>query len=143
MAAVTAGRGTPMGDAGKRRETSGKSATPKRRVRLHLYLYLTGVVVLVAGFAGAAAVYLSAPDDQGGDLGAGFEDYKASAFKYDRLGGRVFVVMVEIVQWLGGLWHGKQLAETLAFLSIGIALVCFVVAHRLAFRAPGDDTDDH
>jgi hypothetical protein len=132
-----------MDDAGKRQEKSGKRDAPSRRGRLHVYLYLTGVVVLVVGFASAAVVYLTATDDQASDLNAGFEDYKATAFKYDRLGGRVFVVMVEIVHWLGSLWRGKQLAETLVFLSIGIALVCFVVAHRLAFRTLGDNTDEH
>jgi hypothetical protein len=131
-----------MGDAGKRQEENGNSHTPTRRGRLSLYLYLTGVVVLVAGLSAAAVVYLSASNDSGNDLIAGFEDYKATAFKYDRLGGRVFVVMVEIVHWLGSLWHGKQLSETLVFLSIGIALVCFVVAHWLAFRVPVSDADD-
>jgi hypothetical protein len=131
-----------MGDAGKREETSGKRHTATRRGRLPLYLYLTGVVILVAGFAAAAVVYWTASDDPGNDLSAGFEDYKATASKYDRLGGRVFVVLVEIVHWLSSLWRGKQLAETLAFLAIGVALVCFVMAHWLAFSVPGNDTDD-
>jgi hypothetical protein len=131
-----------MGDAGKHWEKSGKRDASTRRVRLSLSLYVTGVVVLVAGFSAAAVVYLTASNDSGNDFSAGFEDYKATAFKYDRLGGRVFVVLVEIVHWLGNLWHGKQLAETLVFLSIGIALVCFVVAHWLAFRVPGSETED-
>jgi hypothetical protein len=120
------------------------SNTGKRdaRRRLSLYLYLSGAAVLAAGFIAAAVVYLTVTGAAGGDLGAGFEDYKGTASRYERLGGATFIAMVEFVQWFGGLWHGTQLAETLVLLSIGIALVCFVIAHRLAFGTGHEHGED-
>ncbi|MGO4157820.1 hypothetical protein [Cupriavidus sp. YAF13] len=49
------------------------------------------------------------------------------------------MLAAEFSQWFSDLWHGKQLAFTVAILCTGIALLCFFVARELSLAANRDD----
>lgn len=109
-----------------------KRNMPQQRFPLHLRLYVTGLVVLVAGLISATLVCLSTANDSGlGDALAGGKQYD---FQLERIGGHAAVLAVQFNQWLGSFWHGRPLAYTLAVLSVGIAIVCFLLADRVSGR---------
>jgi hypothetical protein len=45
-----------------------------------------------------------------------------------RYGGRMAVIMDDFTRWWDGLWHGRSLALTVAFLSVLAALTLYFVA---------------
>ncbi|GAB2897792.1 hypothetical protein LSG25_15780 [Paralcaligenes sp. KSB-10] len=106
-----------------------KQDAPGKRSPLYLRFYLAGVVILAVGLISAALIYILAADNQVDEIGSG----KQYDFAVERIGGKAAVWAVHFNQWFGGLWHGKQLAFTLAFISIGAALVCFLIARSLSF----------
>ena len=104
-----------------------------------------GVAILLAGWIGAAAIYATAPDDDGDALGYEFVDgvaypilaYESKKYRHDleRFGGKAAIMADDLNRWFAGLWVGKHLAYTLATLVSGAALACFLTARRL----PRDD----
>lgn len=94
--------------------------------------------ILIAGLSVSAIVLAMAPAEAD-ESDAGF--YMSSvnnSKKYrgdlERIGGKAAVAAAEFNEWFGGLWHGRRLAGTLAVLSIGASLLCF-----LASRIPPPD----
>jgi len=53
--------------------------------------------------------------------------------------GKSVELAAEFQDWFGSLWHGKKLAHTLVFLSIGSSLACFFIAYVLSRPPPPDD----
>lgn len=110
------------------------SAKPKapisaRDVRLQLRLRVAGALVLFAGLGVAALVSVqAAPDDPSLDAQQKVYDYQM-----EMIGGKSNVMAADFREWFAGLWHGQNLAHTLAFLSLGGSLGCFLVAHRLNY----------
>ena len=108
-------------------------------------LYLIGVVILLAGWLGAAAVYVNAGDERSDALGYEFVDgvaypilaHETKRYRSDleRFGGKAAVMADDFNRWFSGLWVGKSLAYTLAALASGGGLACLVAARRL----PRDD----
>jgi hypothetical protein len=114
-----------MPDAG-RKELSESDAALYARLRL------VGVVILTTGLLAAAMVAGAAsPDDPGA-----VEDSKRYEYEMELVGGKSNVFAAQLTQWFDGLWHGKGLAHMLAFVSVGGALACFFLAHRLKHHAP-------
>ena len=119
--------------AGEERKVSARDAALRRRYRL------IGVCILVAGLLAAAVIdQRAAPDDADASaiLSGATKRYE---FEMERIGGKSNVLAAEFRDWFGSLWHGKQLARTLVFLSIGGSLVCFFAAHVLACPPPPED----
>lgn len=112
-----------MSDAKKRKAR-------KRNPSLYIRFYLSGIVILVVGLMSAVLVYMLAADDKAYEIAGG----KQYNFQVERIGGKLAVWAVHFNQWFGSLWHGKSLAFTLAFISIGAALVCFLIARSLSFN---------
>lgn len=109
-----------------------------------------GISLLAAGLPAAALVRLWAPPDAGGAPlsyeidGAGNtyavmpSDSKVYEHDAEEIGGKSVVLAIEFNDWLGSQWHGRRLARTLAFLSVGGALTCFFLARRLGSPLPPD-----
>lgn len=106
-----------------------KQNAPGKSSPLYLRFYLASVVILAVGLISAALIYILAADGQAYEIAGG----KQHDYAVERIGGKAAVFAVRFNEWFGSLWHGKQLAFTLAFISIGAALVCFLIARSLSF----------
>jgi len=103
-------------------------------------LYAAAVLVLAAGLACAGWIYVRA--DDGPDLSGAYQivvvngvptpiapnESKAYVRDLQRYGGKMAVIFDDIGRWWDGLWHGRSLALTVAFLSVLASLVLYFVA---------------
>jgi hypothetical protein len=102
---------------------------------------LASAAVLALGLCAAAVVYVTAADDANGAVG--YEvingvaypvepaDSKAYQRELERFGGKANVLAVEFTRWFAGLWRGRTLAYTLAFLSMVVSLALYLYAGLL------------
>jgi hypothetical protein len=122
--------------AEEKRGMSGKDKALQARFRL------IGFCILIAGLLAAAVInWRAAPDDRSADaiLSGASKRYE---YEMERIGGKSNVVAAELRDWFGSLWHGRRLAHTLAFLSVGGSLACFLLAHLLSYPPPPDERTD-
>ena len=103
-------------------------------------LYAAAVLVLVAGLSCAGWIYEMA--DDGPDLSGAYQivvvdgvptpipanQSKAYVRDLQRYGGRMAVIFDDIARWWDGLWHGRSLALTVAFLAVLVSLALYFVA---------------
>jgi hypothetical protein len=117
-------------------EAGGQGLTPAQ-----VRIYSLGYAVLAVGCGCSFWAYRVAVRDELGDsLMAQARDTKAYQGQMEYLGGKSNVLASEISGWFAGLWHGRNLAYTLAVLTMAIALLCFYVAFALPDLPPfGDD----
>jgi hypothetical protein len=126
-----------------------KRAAMRSRTR-QICLYLIGACILLAGLAGAAAIYVNASDDGADTIAYEFvggqsyvvtaQDSKAYRHDLERFGGKAAVFADDLNRWFAGLCTGKPLACIVAAFSIVLALVCFraaAVAHGPERPPPG------
>ncbi len=79
-------------------------------------------VILFGGFSAAAAIYVNAslhPDDSSDYQ---FEDSKRYMRELELYGGKANVVARDFRLWFASLWHGRNLAFTVGFLTVLLAL---------------------
>lgn len=114
----------------------------KRLTRAQIRLYAIGYTVLAVGSACSYWAYRVAVTDELGDaLMAQARDTKGYQRQMEYLGGKANVLGNDITSWFVGLWHGRNLAYTLAVLTMVSALICFYVAFALPDLPPfGDET---
>jgi hypothetical protein len=103
-------------------------------------LYAACAVVLIAGLACAGWIYATA--DDGPDLTGAYQivvvngvpqpiapnESKAYMRDLQRYGGRMAVVFDDINRWWSGLWHGRSLALTVAFITVLASLALYFIA---------------
>jgi hypothetical protein len=111
--------------------------------RTQAWLYAAGYVVLLAGSLGSAWAYkVGAKEDARAAVEAEAFDSKIYSYKLEQTAGNANVLGFEMRQWFDGLWHGTELAYTLAAFSFATALACFFVAIYLPsfprFDDPGE-----
>lgn len=92
-----------------------------------------GALILAAGLLSAALVNWRAANSDLSNYEQIVNNTKSNAYEMEMVGGKANIFASEAREWFGGLWHGKGLAHTLAFLSVGGSAACFFVAHRLGF----------
>ncbi|MBF0330054.1 MAG: hypothetical protein HQL10_12930 [Nitrospirae bacterium] len=105
-------------------------------------LQIISVLILLSGISSSALIYLgdlSSPDSaQSYQAADGFvyhakpEDSKAYIHDLKLYGGKANVFADKFTRWFEGLWHGKSLAFTLAFITISIATLLLIIAKRLS-----------
>lgn len=110
---------------------------------IHSRFDLAGTLILVVGLVIAAVIYVTAADDNSAAVNQELTNTKRYEYELERIGGKAAVLAAEFNQWFESLWHGKQLASTVAFFSIAVALGCFLIAHVLSDDLPRDDKGDH
>ncbi len=125
-----------------KRELSERERTWQRRLRA------LGAVILVVGALAAIAVYSrTAPEDEAQYLFDSGTQLSGNARRYENemknIGGESNVLAAELRDWFGGLWRGRKLAGTLAVLSLGGSLACFLLAHLLNYPPAPDDPGGH
>ena len=108
--------------------------------RLRRRLYAACALVLAAGLSCAGWIYVKA--DDGADLSGAYQiivvngvpqaiapnESKAYVRELQRYGGRMAVVLDDINRWFSGLWHGKSLALTVAFLTVLVSVALYFIA---------------
>lgn len=108
-------------------------------------LRLTGIFILVAGLAGAAWLYRSAPaDGTAAAIGYQLENgviipvYPGDSKRYERdmetMGGRAMLLAADIMAWC----RTREPAYVLGGLALAASLACFSLS-RLEDAPPGDD----
>jgi hypothetical protein len=80
--------------------------------------------ILAAGFAVALVIFVTASPPE--DSPEGAEATKQYLRQMEMYGGSANVLATEFREWWGGLWHGRELAYTVAVLSVLLAGVVFV-----------------
>jgi hypothetical protein len=97
--------------------------------------------ILATGFGAALAIYVAAAPKGPNPLGYEPEDTKKYLRDLEMFGGKVNVLATEFNRWWEGLWHGRNLATTVAWLTFFTALAFWFVAQRQARAARATDTD--
>ena len=97
-------------------------------------LYAASFVVLVVGLTAGLVIYLMAEDEAVNLAIHAMTISKTYVRELRRFGGRASVLFDEFNRWFAGLWRGKALGLTIAWLSAGTSLALFLVARRLPDR---------
>ena len=121
--------------------------------KLHTYLYLVSVIILLAGFGSAVWIYQSAEDDSSNDLGyeiVGGYVYSATpsntkkyAHDLELYGGKAAVLADHFSRWWSGLWHGKSLAFTVACIALLLSAGVFLLARHASSHVIPDDRHEN
>jgi hypothetical protein len=111
-----------------------------RTANLRKYLYFMSGIVLLAGLGSAVAIYHSSSDYSRSaqayedDYPISPEDTKQYLRGLQLYGGTANVLADEFRNWFAGLWYGKSLAVTVAFISILLSVGIFYISYRLPER---------
>lgn len=108
-------------------------ATRRSRIRR-----LTAAI-LTAGLGSAALVYVTAAPEAANPLGYDPMDTKKYLRDLEVYGGKVNVLATEFMRWFDGLWHGRSLAFTLAWLTVFAAAAFWWIARRRAAELDAAD----
>jgi hypothetical protein len=110
-------------------------ATPQR-------VRFLGVSILIVGLITAAKIYqLRASED---DSPYTTDDFvsKRDLDQIERIGGKANVLAIELNSWLVSLWHGKRLAYSIASLSVGGFIGCYLLANFLTDSSVAPEEKD-
>ncbi len=116
---------------------------------MYTCLNLISVITLLVGLGSSILIYRTAGDTPYGALG--YEEGGGTVYpvmpedskQYQRglelYGGKANVLMDQLRRGFMGLWHGKSLAYTVAFLTIFTSFAVFYVANYLSPLRPESD----
>lgn len=120
----------------------------RKTTDLQTRLYVSSIIILAIGLCCAVLIYLTA-----GDGSASAESYvvvdgviypvapgssKMYVRDLQRYGGKAAVLFDELGRWFAGLWRGKTLAFTVAWISVLVSLGIFLFARYLLFDSNSD-----
>ena len=121
----------------------------KKPTRLQTRLYIISGTILVIGLCCALLIYLTAQDDWLSAAsyvvvdGVVYPVDPGSSKLYVRelqlFGGKTAVLFDELNRWFAGLWQGRSLAITVAWISIAVSLGVFLFARHLASDTDSDE----
>jgi hypothetical protein len=114
-----------------------------KRASLKKRLYAGCAVILLAGLLSATWIYRTA--DEGPDLSGAYQiivvngvpqpvapnESKIYVRDLQRYGGKMAVVFDDINRWFAGLWRGKSLALTVAFIAVCVSFALYFIALAL------------
>jgi hypothetical protein len=104
--------------------------------------YLVTAGILLTGLGSALVIYLTAGEIPDNPF-AEYENSKRFSLEVQRMGGKMALVANDLTSWFAGLWQGRQLAWTVAGLTIAIAAVYCVIAYAAQPGEPPAETHDH
>jgi len=105
-----------------------------KRVKTPAVIFMQRIAagILIVGLSVSAIVLAMAPAEIDENAAGFYTSSLNSSKKYrgdlERIGGKAAVAAAEFNEWFDGLWHGRRLAGTLAILSIGASLLCFLAS---------------
>jgi hypothetical protein len=103
--------------------------------RFRLILHILGLVILAAGYLGAAVAWRAQDridqenavlEANGGDLSA--LDSRSGTQQIEEMYGKTGVVAAGWLEWAEGFTQGKGLAKMLVVLSSAASIGCFIAA---------------
>jgi hypothetical protein len=97
-----------------------------RRTRLRL----GALLILALGLASALGIYLAADDAPASAALAEMRGSKPYVRQLERFGGKASVLFDQFNRWFAGLWEGRQLGITVAWITVVVAGGIFIVARR-------------
>ena len=111
-------------------------------------LNLISVMILLVGLGSAVLIYRTAENDSNSILGYEIiggqaypimpEDSKMYLHDLQLYSGKAGVLADEFRRWFVGLWYGKSLAFTIAYITLFISFVVFYAANHLPSRLKSD-----
>jgi hypothetical protein len=104
--------------------------------------YLVTAGILLAGLGAAMAIYLTAGEIPDNPF-AEYENSKRFSHEVQRMGGKMALVANDLTAWFAGLWQGRQLAWTVACLTIVIAAGYYLIASDVKPEDTGMEPHDH
>ena len=116
------------------KESVGDAPRLKRRLRL------ASALILVLGLCAALLIYRAA--DTGAQEAIAFEIIDGQAYsvapaeskvyrrEVERIGGKAALLFADFDRWFSGLWRGRSLAYTVAFLTTTASAALFLIARR-------------
>jgi hypothetical protein len=102
-------------------------------------LYLTAAIILVAGLASAILIYLTAGEAPDSVLGYEPGETKKYLHDLELYGGKANLLASDLMNWFGGLWEGKSLAYTVAFLAVCLSFGIYYVGRHAPSDSHADD----
>lgn len=87
-------------------------------------------LVLVIGLSIAAGIYFFAPEPDENATLYEMSVSKQYARTLERLGGKQALLFDDIQRWFAARWQGKQLGVTIAWISVGAAVVLFLAGRH-------------
>ena len=129
----------PYAEAKARRRKMAERLDPTaaRRSRLRRL----AAVILSVGLGSAVAVYFAAGPDSDNPLGYDPMQTKTYLHDLELYGGKANVLAAEFREWFTGLWMGRNLAFTIAVLTVLVFLAIRYVAAAGSLE-PLDETED-
>ena len=101
----------------------------KKDINRQKIAYVVSALILAAGLAVSAAVYVTVGSVPESPLGSGFET-KEYLRELETYGGTANVLAAEFMQWFDGLWRGRQLAFTVAVITAIVSFFVFLAGRR-------------
>lgn len=87
-------------------------------------------MILALGLASALGIYLAADDAPASAALAEMRGSKPYVRQLERFGGKASVLFDQFNRWFAGLWEGRQLGITVAWITVVVAGGIFIVARR-------------
>ena len=111
----------------------------KLRTRFRLII----AAILVLGLGSAILIYLFAEAAPANPLG--YDPEESKRYVHDMLlyGGKANLLGSEFADWLGGLWHGKRLAFTVACITLLLAGAFLYFGAPLPPEPDADASDEN
>jgi hypothetical protein len=100
--------------------------------------YITTTAILLTGLTGAVLIYCTAEDPPENPF-SDFENSKRFTHSVVVMGGKMSLVANDMSTWFAGLWHGQQLAFTVAVITLVIAAGYYFIASGLRHTAGNND----
>jgi hypothetical protein len=97
--------------------------------------------ILALGLGGATWIYLTVPAPAANPLGYEPMDTKRYLRDLELYGGKVNVLATEFMRWWEGLWHGRNLAYTVASMTVLLAFGFWFITMRNTDPPPPAEDD--
>jgi hypothetical protein len=108
----------------------------------HTRLYLIAAAILLLGVGSAVLIYVSAGDAADGVAGYRPEDSKMYRHDLELYGGKANVLADDLMRWFAGLWQGRTLAFTVAFVTMFVFCGLIRIAANVQADAETAARDD-
>jgi hypothetical protein len=129
------------------RDDQGRTTMKWENAILQTRLYIISAALLLAGLGSSVLIYVTADSAEnsapsyevvGGQVYPGMQEQsKKYIHDLEVYGGKAAVLADEFNRWFYRLWHGQNLAFTIAALTVFLFLIVFTVARNTTSGSPG------